>query len=74
MKVIASPGTHQRALNFVRKFNSATATFVIAMPITISAIFSVVWVIVAVRKYGADVQASVQTGFTVGSYIVTAGK
>lgn len=33
----------------------------------------VAWPIIAVLKYEADVQTSVQTGATVGSFIVTAG-
>jgi len=36
-------------------------------------IFSIAWSIAAVREFGADVQTSAQTGFTIGSYIVTAG-
>lgn len=49
------------------------ASAIVALPLTLSLLFAVAWTVVAVRVYHADVQTSVQTGFTIGSYVVTAG-
>lgn len=46
---------------------------IILLPTFLSIAATVVWPIVAVRRYGCDVQAGVQTGTAVGSYIITAG-
>lgn len=73
--VIAPSGhQHTQALNLVEKWNAGQASIIVLMPIVASLIFSIIWSVVAVAKFHADVQMSVQTGFTVGSYIVTAGK
>lgn len=45
----------------------------ILVPTLLSISATVAWPIVSVLKYGGDVQASVQTGTAVGSYIITAG-
>lgn len=62
------------ALNVVRTLNAHVASVIVLLPFVISAVVCVVWSVVASVVYQADIQASVQTAFTVGSYIVTAGK
>ncbi|KAK2613494.1 hypothetical protein N8I77_000406 [Diaporthe amygdali] len=59
-------------LNFVSVWGSAAAGFIVGVPVFSGFLCCVIWPIVAVRKYNADVQTSVQTGFAVGSFIVTA--
>lgn len=48
-------------------------SIVVLLPTIMSIATVVAWPIIAVLKYEADVQTSVQTGATVGSFIVTAG-
>ncbi|KAH7131545.1 hypothetical protein B0J13DRAFT_106303 [Dactylonectria estremocensis] len=74
----SSPGTPpdippQRALNFVTGWDANAASYIILTPTVLSIFVTVIWPAVAVRKYGADVQSSVQTGTAVASYIITAG-
>jgi hypothetical protein len=71
---LAAPGTQRTALNFVHNWNARLASNVIAVPFVGSFLISVIWPIVATTKYHADIQTSVQTGFTIGSYVVTAGE
>jgi fluoride ion exporter CrcB/FEX len=67
--------THQRtALNLVDTWNAGLTSNIIAVPFVGSFLISVIWPIVARRKYHADIQTSIQTGFTIGSYVVTAGE
>ncbi|KAF2106527.1 hypothetical protein BDV96DRAFT_694039 [Lophiotrema nucula] len=63
----------RRALNVIRTWNPQSATVIVLFPFVLGTIISIVWPIVATRRYDADVQDSVQTGFAVGSYVVTAG-
>ncbi|KAL4910993.1 hypothetical protein BDW74DRAFT_4635 [Aspergillus multicolor] len=71
--VVIVMGQQTMALNFVSSFDSGSASLVVLLPIVTSFLLSVFWPIVAVTRYQADVQTSVQTGFTVGSYVVTTG-
>jgi hypothetical protein len=64
---------HGGALNLVSRWNTSTAGTIVALPVVFSVFVCVAWPIVAHKVYGADVQSSVQTGFGVGSYIVTTG-
>jgi hypothetical protein len=43
-------------------------------PTIFSLMIGIVWTIVAVKKFEQEVQISVQTAFTMASYVVTAGK
>lgn len=70
---LTSSGT-KTALNFVLAWDPQAAGVVILLPTIISLILCVTWPIVAVLKYEADVQTSVQTATSLASYIVTAGK
>jgi hypothetical protein len=63
--VLTPPGQQRHALNIT--------SIVILFPIVLSLIISIVWSVVASTKFKADVQTSTQTGFTIGSYVVTAG-
>jgi hypothetical protein len=63
-----------RALNFVTGWDASSTSYVILTPTIISILVSTIWPAVAVQKYDADVQISVQTGTAVASYIVTAGE
>lgn len=66
-------GEHQMALNTVHKWNTDAAGVVVAVPLLASFVVGIVWPAVAVATYHADVNTSVQTGFTIASYIITAG-
>ncbi|CAK7237830.1 hypothetical protein SBRCBS47491_010164 [Sporothrix bragantina] len=61
------------ALNFVSTWHTNFAALAVVAPVIASMIVSIAWPAIAVLKYGEDMQTSVQTGFTVGSYVVTAG-
>lgn len=63
-----------QALNFVCGWHAHTATLIIIFPTVLSIVVGIAWPALAVRKYRADVQTSIQTGVSVESYIVTAGK
>jgi hypothetical protein len=73
-EVLTAPGHHRNALNLISNWNSDLASVIVATPIVLSFFAAIVWAIVAARVYKADVQISVQTGFTIGSYVVTAGE
>ncbi|EXF74490.1 pfs domain-containing protein [Colletotrichum fioriniae PJ7] len=62
-----------KGLRFVVGWDTTLISIVVLLPTIISIATVVAWPIVAVLKYEADVQTSVQTGATVGSFIVTAG-
>lgn len=62
-----------RALNFVTGWDATAAGYIILTPTIISVFVAVIWPAVAVLKYEADVQTSVQTGFAAAGYIVTTG-
>lgn len=57
----------------VNRWNTDGASVVVAIPFVISLAITIVWPTVAVVRYEADLNASVQTGFAVGSYVITAG-
>jgi hypothetical protein len=61
------------ALNMVNKWNTDAAGVVVAIPLLASLVLGVVWAVVAVAVYHADVNTSVQTGFAIASYVITAG-
>lgn len=61
-------------LNFVSIWGHAAAGFIVGLPVFLGFLCCVIWPSVAVRVYGGDVQTSVQTGFAVGSFIVTASE
>lgn len=62
------------ALNIVRSWDPYITSIIILLPIILSLCVSVTWSIVATLHFKADAQVSTQTGFTIGSYVVTAGK
>ena len=68
-----SVGRQAKALNIVRDWDPRVTSITVIFPTALSLIISIVWSIVAAVHFKADVQASVQTGFTIGSYVVTAG-
>lgn len=61
------------ALKFVVGWDASMISNIILLPTFLSIAVMVAWPIVAVLRYGCDVQGSVQTGTAVGSYIITAG-
>ena len=61
------------ALEFQRTYDVSTISVVVAIPPVASLIFAIAWVRIYAHK-GEDLQTTVQTAFTVSSYIVTAGK
>jgi hypothetical protein len=72
--VLGRSGTRTHALNIVRGWDPYITTTLAFMPIILSLVISMLWSIIATQHYHQDVQASTQTGFTIGSYVVTAGK
>lgn len=72
-KVLTLRHQQTNALNIVRGWDPHVASLVVLFPIALSLSISIVWSAVAVASFKMDVQASVQTGFTIGSYVVTAG-
>ena len=66
---------HQQesALNLIRTWDAYLISVIVMLPTGLSVLMSVVWSVVAVLKYGVDVQTSTQTAFTIASYMVTAG-
>jgi hypothetical protein len=68
---ISDQQTH--ALNIVRIWDAHITSIVVLLPVAISLSVSITWSVVASLHFKADVQASTQTGFTIGSYVVTAG-
>jgi sensor domain CHASE-containing protein len=72
-QVLTKPGQQRHALNIIRSWDPQITSVVILFPIVLSLIVSIVWSVVASTTFKADVQTSTQTGFTIGSYVVTAG-
>ncbi|KAI9886690.1 MAG: pyridoxine biosynthesis protein [Watsoniomyces obsoletus] len=66
-------GSHTRALKVVSTWNTEAGAAVVMLLFITSLVFSVTWSAVSAAAFHADVNASVQTGFTVGSFIITAG-
>jgi hypothetical protein len=66
-------GGHQMALNIVNKWHTDAAGAVVAVPLLASLIACMTWPAVAVVVYHGDVNISVQTGFGIASYLITAG-
>ena len=69
IRPVGSPG---RALNLVTGWDASLISIILMAPTALSIIISVGWPMIAVLKYGADVQTSVQTAISVASFIVTA--
>ncbi|KAL5386725.1 hypothetical protein PMIN02_008412 [Paraphaeosphaeria minitans] len=68
-----APLEQARALNIVRSWNPRSASVTVAIPVFCSFAVAIIWSAVCTLRYGADIQDSVQTGFTIGSYVVTTG-
>jgi uncharacterized membrane protein YagU involved in acid resistance len=71
MTVLGQQPTH--ALNIVQSWDPQVASIIVLFPVILSLCIAITWSVVASVYYKADVQASTQTGFTIGSYVVTAG-
>lgn len=63
----------QYALNFVSTWHTNLVALAFTVPVVASIAVSIAWPAVAVLHYGADLQTSVQTGVTIGGFVVTAG-
>ncbi|ROW00658.1 hypothetical protein VSDG_03333 [Cytospora chrysosperma] len=61
-------------LNFTSTWSTEAIGSIVGTPLLLSILSCIVWPMVAVLKYGADVQTSVQTGVTIAGFIVTARK
>ncbi|RYP03168.1 hypothetical protein DL764_005317 [Monosporascus ibericus] len=66
-------GDHKMELNIVDMWNTEAATVIAAVPLLSSLVVGIVWAVVAITVYQADVNVSVQTGFTIASYVITTG-
>lgn len=60
-----------KALKFVVGWDASLISNIILVPALLSIAATIAWPIVAVLRYGKDVQPSVTTGIAVGSYIIT---
>ncbi|CAK7234905.1 hypothetical protein SBRCBS47491_009107 [Sporothrix bragantina] len=60
-----------RALRLVSTWHVNVAGLAVVATL-LSIVLSIVWTAVAVRVYDQDIQTSVQTGFTLGGYLITA--
>jgi hypothetical protein len=65
--------TKNEGVEFVRFWDSGSISIVAVSPLFASLVFVVVWVVVFVRR-GSDLQVTMQTAFTVASFMVTTGK
>ncbi|CAO2652310.1 Nn.00g005930.m01.CDS01 [Neocucurbitaria sp. VM-36] len=72
-QVLTTSGQQTHALNIVRTWDASVASIIVLIPVFGSLVFSIIWAIVATNYFKADAQASTQTAFTIGSYLVTAG-
>jgi hypothetical protein len=63
----------QCGLNIVRTWDPYATSVIVLIPVIFSLATSITWSVVAIVHYKADIQTSFQTGFTIGSYVVTAG-
>lgn len=61
------------ALKFVVGWDTSMISNIILLPTILSVGATVAWPIIAVLRFGEQVQDSVQTGTAVGGYIITAG-
>lgn len=71
--LMAREGHHDCALNVVRTYSANRIGFLLLLPTVSSIIVAVAWPVVAVLYYHAEAQSSIQTSFTIASYVVTAG-
>jgi hypothetical protein len=71
--VMKEAGKQTRALNIVRSWDPYVTTVIILVPVGLSLVVAVLWSVIATLYFKQDAQASTQTGFTIGSYVVTAG-
>lgn len=62
------------ALEFQRTYDVGAISVVVAVPPVASLIFATAWVRIYAYKKGEDLQSTLQTAFTISSYIVTAGE
>ncbi|RMZ68438.1 pfs domain-containing [Pyrenophora seminiperda CCB06] len=72
-RVLTVAGQHTCALNIVRSWDPYATSLIVLFPVAVSLGVSITWSVVANVHFGADAQASTQTGFTIGSYVITAG-
>ena len=62
------------ALEFQRTYDVNAISMIVALPPVASLIFAIAWVRIYAHRKGEDLQTTLQTAFTISSYIVTAGK
>lgn len=73
--VITNSGSAKtHCLNLTSTWSTEAIGSIAGTPLLLSTLSCMVWPIVAVLKYGADVQTSVQTGVTIAGFIVTASE
>ena len=72
--VLTERDRQTRALNIIRSWDPYVTSIIVIIPVLFSLFISIIWSVVASVYYKADVNASTQTGFTIGSYVVTAGR
>lgn len=71
--VIQPPYRQTHGLNIVRSLDPYIAGTMVMIPMIFSLLISIIWAFVASAYYNTELNTSTQTGFTIGSYVVTAG-
>ncbi|USP72889.1 uncharacterized protein yc1106_00163 [Curvularia clavata] len=71
--VLTAPSQQTHGLNIVRSWDPYITSTIVIIPVLFSFFLSIVWALVSTIYYKADINTSTQTGFTIGSYVVTAG-
>jgi hypothetical protein len=72
-QVLAAANSQKSALNIVRTWDPYVTSILVLFPVVLSLVISIVWSVMGSMWFKGDVHATTQTGFTIGSYVVTAG-
>jgi hypothetical protein len=72
--VSPSPTDRSHALDLIIRWDAGRAGFLLLIQVLLSLAVSIVWIAVLTTRYNMDVQVSVTTGFTLGIYVLAAGK
>jgi hypothetical protein len=73
-EALAAANTQKHALNIVRTWDPYVTSILVLFPVVLSLVISIVWSAIGSMWFGENVHTATQTGFTIGNYVVTAGK
>lgn len=71
---VITEDNHKHCLNFIHIWSTDAAGIMVATPLVLSLAVCIVWPLVAVQQYRADVQTSTQTATAVASFLLTASE